>query len=120
MTSPRTPFLVTVITSLLTSTLSAQVDWLPLEPPGKTKVAMAYDEARQRLVLFGSNIGQTPLTWEWDGGNWQRRTVANSPVRRHAPATVYDSARQRVLLFGGKYNNTRYRDTCGLRAAGER
>ena len=52
-------------------------------PPARTVAAMAYDSARQRVVLFGGNTrhGVPPYgydndTWEWDGRRWvQARPV---------------------------------------------
>ncbi len=65
--------------------------------------AVAYDEARGRLVLFGGKTSQgySPHTYEWDGQKWHRVTPV-SPPPRHAHKMIYDAARQRVLLFGGK------------------
>jgi hypothetical protein len=65
---------------------------------------MAYDAARQRLVLFGGSTiasGFTGDTWEWDGVSWAQRNPAASPSPRDFHAMAYDAARQRVVLFGG-------------------
>jgi hypothetical protein len=60
---------------------------------------MAYDAARQRVVLFGGqDLGDT---WEWDGVSWAQRNPAASPTARENHAMAYDAARQRVVLFGG-------------------
>src|SRR5690606_16704400 len=61
--------------------------------------AMAYDSARQRVVLFGGDSFAS--TWEWDGGCWTRRSPAPSPAPRGGHAKVYDAHRRRVLLCGG-------------------
>jgi hypothetical protein len=48
----------------------------PSAPPRRRGTAMAYDEARRRVVLFGGE-GETGLladTWEWDGRQWARVT----------------------------------------------
>lgn len=66
-------------------------------PPGMFEPAMCFDEARQRMVLFGA--GQT---FEWDGVNWQQRLPAHTPGARFAHALAYDAQRQRTVLFGGK------------------
>jgi len=60
---------------------------------------MAYDAARQRVVLFGGS-GYAD-TWEWDGILWVQRAPASSPSYRQSHAMAYDAARQRVVLFGG-------------------
>ncbi len=51
--------------------------WTELEvagPPPRSGHSMVYDEARQRVVLFGGvgRPGGEPLTdmWEWDGETW--------------------------------------------------
>ena len=50
--------------------------WLntPTAPPRRRGTAMAYDQARNRVVLFGGD-GESGLlgdTWEWDGRRWTR------------------------------------------------
>lgn len=73
-------------------------------PPARVANAgMAYDAARQRVVLFGGQNGGALFadTWEWDGVQWTERTPAQSPSARTDIAMAYDSARQRVVLFGG-------------------
>ena len=61
--------------------------------------AMAYDAARQVVVLFGWS--GTVDTWEWDNTRWIKKTPPNAPSPRRLHAMVYDSARQVVVLFGG-------------------
>jgi hypothetical protein len=42
-------------------------------PPARAMGALAYDEARDRLVLFGGRRGwpdDLNDTWEWDGRAW--------------------------------------------------
>ncbi|MBI2841289.1 MAG: IPT/TIG domain-containing protein [Acidobacteria bacterium] len=64
---------------------------------------MAYDAARDEIVLFGGVGGPTPhnMTWVWDGSTWTQRFPANSPPLRCFHAMVYDTARQETVLFGG-------------------
>lgn len=75
-------------------------------PGPRTDAQLAYDAARDRVVLFGGRAGPPFLpaetdTWEWDGAAWS----ATSPTRR-PPALpafsggdfVYDAGRQRSLL----------------------
>jgi hypothetical protein len=76
-------------------------------PPVSTSHAMAYDVARQRIVLFGGSSD----TWEWDGTTWTQRTPASSPPGRIGHFLAYDAARQRVVLFGGAYGNSCLSDT---------
>ena len=70
-------------------------------PSGRFTHNMAYDKARQRVVLFGgSNLNDT---WEWDGSNWIQCNPNTRPPVRNWPAMAYDEARQRVVLFGGSH-----------------
>jgi hypothetical protein len=86
-------------------------DWQKLEittPPARNYADMAYDRARDRLVLFGgyrySADGKIlePLydTWEFDGSAWSEvQTAANGP-KVDKPAVVYDVARNQTILMG--------------------
>lgn len=58
--------------------------------PGRVRHAMASDEARERVVLFGgatvlhgSNVGNARFgdTWEWNGREAPRRRRSSSDVR---------------------------------------
>jgi hypothetical protein len=74
---------------------------------------MAYDAARQRVVLFGGlNIqGSLGDTWVWDGDYWTQ-VSDTGPSARHAHAMAYDALRQQVVLFGGSIGGaTRLEDT---------
>jgi cysteine-rich repeat protein len=72
-------------------------------PPARTNAAVAYDAARERVVLFGGQVGgaRTNDTGEWDGTSWRARQPIAMPQGRTAHAMAYDAARQRVVLFGG-------------------
>ena len=66
--------------------------------------AIAYDAARQRLVLFGGRAeGATPQadTWEWDGADWTQ-VADTGPDARSGHALTFDTNRQRAVLFGGE------------------
>jgi hypothetical protein len=83
--------------------------WAPktpaTSPAARWGHALAYDAARQRVVLFGGrNVLSTPFgdTWEWDGVSWIQRTPASRPIARSFHAMTYDVVRQRVVLFGGQ------------------
>lgn len=79
-------------------------------PPARQAHAMAYDEARGVVVLFGG-IGRDtqnqPValadTWTYDGEAWIQRSPAHSPGRVSNAAMVYDRDRARVILFGGNH-----------------
>ena len=76
-----------------------------LSPSGRVNIdqAMAYDAARQRVVLFGglTSAGHRNDTWEYDGSTWTQVTPATMPGARDSHAIAYDSARQKMILFGG-------------------
>jgi hypothetical protein len=60
-------------------------------PSARSDVAMVFDAARNRVVLFGrAGAGTaTPFndTWEWDGENWtQYEDIGHVPRSRHAMA----------------------------------
>lgn len=69
---------------------------------------MAYDEARERVVIYGggSYIGQVS---EWDGSDWT--IIAATPGNRSEHAMVYDRSRQRIMMFGGNNLNSDRSDT---------
>ena len=69
--------------------------------PERTYAAMAYDSARDRLVLFGgSGLNDT---WEFDGNGWTNVTPANgNPEGRWRHGMAYDASRRRVVMFGGE------------------
>lgn len=74
-------------------------------PRLRTEGSIAFDAARQRLVVFGGKAQTAGLrgdTWEWDGHRWRELLVLVSPSPRFGAAMVYDPSRKRVVLFGGE------------------
>ena len=69
-------------------------------PPARGHHALAYDPARERVVLFGGS-GQRNDVWEWDGTKWIEIFPEELPPGRSGHALTYDSAREKVMLFGG-------------------
>jgi cysteine-rich repeat protein len=76
--------------------------------PGRTpnkrdSQAIAYDGARQRVVMYGGWTvdGNLNDTWEWDGNSWTQITTAHSPGPRLDASLAYDAVRHRIVLFGG-------------------
>lgn len=75
-------------------------------PSPRYLASIAYDAARQRVVLYGGETGSYPDitvlsdTWEWDGHGWTRLATTGPSTRVHKSMT-YDRARQRVVLYGG-------------------
>ncbi|MBK8977824.1 MAG: PD40 domain-containing protein [Planctomycetes bacterium] len=84
-------------------------------PIGRADHAMAYDAARQRVVLFGGYIASSNTdsaeTWEWDGTDWTQLHPAHSPPGRSGHAMAYDALRQRVVMCGGQNRNSGFLDT---------
>ena len=76
-----------------------------LKPPYRPGFACAYDEFRQRTVLFGGGNSSSLLsdTWEWDGSVWKQRS-SGGPIPRTGHAMTYDPQRRRIVLFGGMRN----------------
>jgi hypothetical protein len=73
---------------------------VPNPPPPRNGYAMAFDAARQRIVLT-SGLGATAVgTYEYDGIQWLPRPGPQPPARANA-ALVHDVGRQRSVLFGG-------------------
>jgi hypothetical protein len=75
-----------------------------MSPPALTDHAMAYDDTRQRVVLFGGVDANGTLsadTWEWDGTTWTQRFPTQSPPARRGHAVAHDKTSAHVLLFGG-------------------
>jgi len=73
--------------------------------------AMALDEGRNRIVLFGGwTMGDPqnppPLSdvWEWDGTAWHEvwpSDATGGPPARGEAAMAYDPSRKAVVIFGG-------------------
>ena len=84
-------------------------NWTQLHPANSPGLlsghAMAYDEARGQIVLFGGISGDTSVqnnqTWVWDGTNWKQMQPAVSPPATFGHAMAYDAVSQKVVLFGG-------------------
>ena len=76
----------------------------PQSPPVRLGHAMAYDQARNRTVLYGGTGLPGSLrndTWEWDGTNWTQ-VLVSGPGVRHSHAMAFLSQLNRVVLFGGE------------------
>lgn len=81
--------------------------WTPIAtatfPASRYLYGMCYDQARDRVVLFGgTTVNASPNdTWEFDGLNWSPVTSANAPDSREEMVMEYDAQRARTVLFGG-------------------
>jgi len=87
--------------------------WLQLSPanspPARSYLAMTYDPASGKIIMFGGFDGAGYLndTWVFDGVTWTQATIDTPPPARAAAQMAYDSITQKVVLFGG-YNGTNY------------
>lgn len=71
-------------------------------PSARRAHAMAYDAARQVVVLFGGwSAGELGNTWEWDGNAWTQRSSSGPAAREHH-RMVFDRNRGVTVLFGGQ------------------
>lgn len=84
--------------------------WSPLttstRPSARDIHAMAFDDQRRRLVLFGGRDASNTFlndTWEFDPltTSWTQLQPARSPGARVNAAMVFDAGRNRIVLIGG-------------------
>jgi len=83
-------------------------------PEPRDAAAVAYDAARQVVVMFGGSVGRHGLsndTWTWDGAKWRKESPAQAPSPRLGAAMAYDSILRQVVLFGGSTGNDKVGDT---------
>jgi hypothetical protein len=91
-------------------TLLSEADPANLQAPqDRVFAAMAYDELRQKLVLFGGKIdddAERGDTWEWDGLNWEL-VLDEDPGNPDRPSPrvmarmIYDRHRKVVFMMDG-------------------
>jgi hypothetical protein len=89
---------------------SAQGTWTQQTPPtsptpDRFLSAMAYDAARDEVVLFGGAPDPNNVfandTWVWNGTTWTQRLPSTMPSPRSNHSMAYDAARGEIVLFGG-------------------
>lgn len=74
-------------------------------PPARRGAAMAFDEARGVVVLYGGTNGPYANfadTWIWDGSDWIEQHPLTSPGTRYLGAMAYHRPSASVVLFGGE------------------
>ncbi len=71
-------------------------------PSARAGHAMAYDPIRQRVLVFGGDVGSTTLDdlWSWDGTAWTELTPAIRPSPRVTPELAWDAPRKALVLYG--------------------
>lgn len=85
-----------------------------VQPSARFGSSMAYDSARDVVVLFGgAGSDGLPLgdTWEFDGTSWKQILPATSPDARVFHAIGFDSVRGQVILVGGLNGSELLEDT---------
>lgn len=72
-------------------------------PVSRRNTQMVYDEARDHVLLFGGDNGNSPFgdTWTYDGAAWRVAVSTIAPPRRSSAAITYDPVRERVVMYGG-------------------
>jgi len=80
-----------------------------IRPAARNGHAMAYDSARNRVVLFAGyngNFGGLNDTWEYNCSThtWAQMNPANSPSPRQAHKLAYDPNLGLTVLYGGSNN----------------
>ncbi|HET7224997.1 MAG TPA: kelch repeat-containing protein [Candidatus Eisenbacteria bacterium] len=94
--------------------LSETPTWSPLAPTGtppdpREGMSLLYDQARDRLVLFGGHQGGASPLWYNDAWalplatlQWQPLAPAGTPpAARSGALGVYDAKRDRLIVHGG-------------------
>lgn len=72
--------------------------------PPRSFAMAAYDEVRDRVVVFGGrDIANNPLddTWEWDGQTWAEVSPPSRPPAATRGAMEYDRSSRKIVLVGG-------------------
>lgn len=83
-------------------------------PSARANPAVAFDQARRRMVVFGGSLnGSQPNqeTWEQLPDSWSKKNVSWAPPPRDSSVAVFDTDRSRVVLFGGNGEAHRLNDT---------
>jgi len=79
----------------------------PVSPNRRYAHAMAWDDYRQELVLFGGRDRTAGAdifcndTWVWKNGQWEQRFPAVYPSLRGFCKMSYDRAKKVIVLTGG-------------------
>lgn len=83
-------------------------------PLARGSAAMAYDDARAEVVLFGGLSARKEVladTWTWNGTAWRLEPLVRAPAGREGAVMAYDAARQQLVLFGGTGDGGSFDDT---------
>jgi hypothetical protein len=76
-----------------------------VQPPARTSAHLAWDEAREQVVLFGGTTrdGVVADTWLYNGQQWLPFAPAGGakPDARLRASMLWDPVRKKVVLYGG-------------------
>ena len=78
----------------------------------RSAAALAYDDRRGRMVLFGGRATEalSGETWEWDGARWTR-VAGGDAEPRFNPVMAFDRRHDVLVRFGGWTGKVRTADT---------
>lgn len=83
-------------------------------PSPRIAPALAYDNARKVIVLFGGTSptdGSYHDTWEFDGKDWREVPTETYPSQRSSSLMSYDPVTKSILLIGGFEHSQATNDT---------
>lgn len=93
---------------------------IPQSMPTRWRLASAYDETRNQIVVFGgsgytltdSRLDRNFETWVYDNNQWLLKDHPTFVSGRENSAMAYDRARGHIIMFGGvRSDNTILGDT---------
>lgn len=72
-------------------------------PTVRSYLAMTYDDASKKVIVFGGFNGTGYLndTWTFDGTTWTKVDTSVAPSARTNAQMAYDHRTRKVVLFGG-------------------
>lgn len=82
-------------------------------PPARWKAAIAYDEVRREVVMYGGcgNAGALADTWVWRAGDWVLKDSASPPGPRCEGAMAFDAKRGNIVLVAGNSDPSTFATT---------
>lgn len=97
-----------IVGAAICGLVPAQSSWVQLTPTTapspRAGHSMAYDSARDRVVLFGGWDGTAANdeTWEFDGATWSQQQPLFAPPPRYDHASTFVTPSGTVLVHGGR------------------
>ncbi|MCI0424712.1 MAG: hypothetical protein L0Z47_02540 [Actinobacteria bacterium] len=72
-----------------------------LSPPPRAWAAMSYDDAADRVILFGGSDLSDTWAYDYDTDTWKELSPSVSPPGRQYVQMAFDSVTATSVLFGG-------------------